>query len=272
MADAQRHLEVCGAGFFYCFAVAFALDILLTILAQIYGQNQAPQMLLAEISRVAGPTIADMINQLINNAANPFTSVGSSVINVAFALAGAVGAFAVLQDTLNVIWEVPRMKNRTLKSKVRGRTVSFLVVTIVGVIVMAWIGTTTAAFESLGFGLRNLFGTSEPFFTETVQICLSFCLLTGLFAVVYKQVPDTQVKWRDVGLAAVLTGAVSTALNYLFGSYVQTFSFTSAVGVGGSLLFLLLWIFASFQVVLYGAHFSKIYAEKSGSRSKMKKW
>ena len=131
-----------------------------------------------------------------------------------------------------------------------------------GVLVAAWTGLTNVLFVSIG----NLFGSQASLVLGALQIVLSFALTAILFAIIYKMLPETKIAWQDVMLAAIITSAVSTALDYLFGVYIRTFPATSIAGTAGAIIVLMLWIFVTFEFILFGAQFSKSYAEMVGSR------
>jgi len=256
-------LRAAALAFFTILPLPSLLLITIEIFSLVYGQAQALQQLIQQINNVAGPTVADLVSQLLRSTTNPFTSVLGSIISVAFAVAGAVGAFVVLQDTMNAIWDVTPNKHRSLKMKVRERIVPFLLFSSTAFIVVAWTGLTAVLYISISF----LLGSQASLVLGAAQILLSFALTVLLFAIIYKQIPDIKIEWRDVALAAVITSVVSTAANYLFSVYIRVFSATSLAGTAGSIMVLMLWIFLTAEFILFGAQFSRTYAETSGSIS-----
>ena len=256
-------LRAAALAFFTILPLPSLLLITIEIFSLVYGQAQALQQLIQQINNVAGPTVADLVSQLLRSTTNPFTSVLGSIISVAFAVAGAVGAFVVLQDTMNAIWDVTPNKHRSLKMKVRERIVPFLLFSSTAFIVVAWTGLTAVLYVSISF----LLGSQASLVLGAAQILLSFALTVLLFAIIYKQIPDIKIEWRDVALAAVITSVVSTAANYLFSVYIRVFSATSLAGTAGSIMVLMLWIFLTDEFILFGAQFSRTYAETSGSIS-----
>ena len=257
-------LRAAALAFFTILPLPSLLLILIEIFTLIYGQAAALQQLILQVDIIAGPTIADLVGELVGNSANPLTNSFGSFITVIFAIVGAIGAFAVLQDTLNGIWEVPHQEHRSLKVRLRERIVPFLMVSLAGIIVVAWTGITNVLFLSLGF----ILGSKASLVIGGVQIVLSFGLTAVLFAIIYRQMPDTEIDWRDVIWASIITSLVSTALDYLFGIYIHTFPATSLIGTAGAVMILMLWIFVTDEFILFGAQFSKTYAETLGSRSK----
>lgn len=256
-------LRAAALAFFTILPLPSLLLITIEIFSLVYGQAQAIQQLIQQVNNVAGPTVADLVSQLLGSAMNPFTSGFGAIITVAFAVAGAVGAFVVLQDTMNAIWDVTPNRHRSLKVKVRERIVPFLLFSSTAFIVVAWTGLTTVLYISISF----LLGSQASLVLGAAQIVLSFALTALLFAIIYKQIPDIKIEWRDVALAAVITSVVSTASNYLFSLYIRIFSATSLAGTAGAVMVLMLWIFLTDEFILFGAQFSKTYTETLGSAS-----
>ena len=122
----------------------------------------------------------------------------------------------------------------------------------------------------LFISISYLFGSQSSLVLGGIQVVLSFVLTAILFAIIYNMLPDTEISGHDVALAALLTSAISTALDYLFGVYIHVFPATSLAGSAGSAMILMLWIFVTDELILFGAQFSKIYSDWVGSRHRMK--
>jgi membrane protein len=114
-----------------------------------------------------------------------------------------------------------------------------------------------------------LFAASALLFV--VQAFFSFASAVALFAIIFKQIPDTQIEWGDVWLGAVITAVAFTVLNYVFRFYLQAFPVTTLAGAAGALILLLLWVFVLAEILLYGAQFTKCFAEKVGSHSERRR-
>jgi membrane protein len=196
----------------------------------------------------------------------PFTSVFASIITLVFTAIGTIGAYGVLQDTMNEIWGLNQRK-LNLFQRLKGKILPFLLVSVLGLTIMLWTGITTFLLEFITLALVPLISSSFSVFLRIIQIALSFVLATILFAVMYRQIPDLPIKWRDVILAATITGLLFTVTNYLFGVVLEVITITSVTRAAGSVMILLLWIFLVAQFVFYGVAFSQVYAEKVGSYS-----
>jgi len=211
--------------------------------------------------------VANIFKDILESSTDSAISLLSFVVNIGFSLAGAIGAFAVLRDIMNFIWDVERPKNQSITSRIRHNLAPFFETLPLGFFIVVWTGVTSILFNYVNILLEPLTGNLTSFLLRIGQIVLSFGLATLLFAVVFKQIPDVKIEWRDVSLAAIITGTVFTVINVLFGLYVQAFS-TTVVGVTGSLILLSLWIFLVSQFGLFGAEFSKTYTITMGSHAK----
>jgi membrane protein len=261
-------IRAAAIAFFTVMPLPSLLVISAAIFAIVYGAPHALDMLVSQINTVAGPAIAQLVRDLLQSAQNPFTSIFGSFLSVAFAVAGAIGAFSVLQDTLNIIWDVPPQKGRSLKTRIRERIFPFILVSIAVLIVLAWTSISTLLTSSLSVIVEPVIGHFSAVIITGAQILSSFIISTLLFGFIYTQIPDTEVEWGDVWLASVIVGFISTLLNYLFGIYVHTFPVTTVAGAAGSLILILLWIFVTDMFLLFGAHFSNVYSEIVGSHSR----
>ena len=255
-------LRAAALTFFIILPLPSLLLILESVFAQFNGQTQAAQQVIQIITALAGPAVAELFRELLSSGASPFSSVWTSITLIIFSLAGAIGAFAVLRDTMDVIWEVkPAIKPR-LATRIKQRIGPFVLVSGLGIIVIAWTGIAASLFYIIR--LYSINGTLTIIAVETAQIFLSFGLATLLFGIIYKVIPEAKVHWNDVILPSIITSIAFTITNYILGLYLQIFTVTTIVGAAGSLLIILIWIFILNQIVLFGAEVSKVYASTFG--------
>ncbi len=264
--DDNATLRAAALTFFIILPLPTLLLIVVSIFAQFFGQSQAIQIVILQISEVAGPAVSDLFKQLLSSSGSPFTSVWTAIVVVGFSVGGAIGAFSVLRDTMDVIWEVKVPKERPLWKRIRQTIGPFVLVSVLGLIVIAWTVIVRSLFSLIRFYSIN--GTLTVVVIAFAQFILSFAVSTLLFALIYKLIPQARVHWQDVIVASVVTGIAFTVTNYIFGTYIQTFTVTTVIGAAGSLLIILLWIFVLNQIVLFGAEVSKIYATKVSEHSR----
>ncbi|MFZ7138688.1 MAG: YihY/virulence factor BrkB family protein [archaeon] len=263
-------LRAASLAYFIILPLPSLFLIAMMILSQIYGQTNSFETLMQQITTIVGPTVADLIEQMLEAVSSPFTSILASIASLVFTIIGAAGAFGVLQDTMNTIWEVTKPK-LNYKQKIQAKLAPFLLISFLGLIIMVWTGVSTFLLESITHFLVPLASSSISILIQVLQLILSFGLATLLLAVIYKYVPEAQIKWKDVRLAAIFTGLIFTVTNYLMGIILEMFTITSVTGAAGAIMILLIWIYMITQLVIYGAAFANTYSENLGSKSKMLK-
>ncbi len=259
-------LHAAALTFFIILPLPSLLLVIQAFFAQFYGQAQATQLVTEQITSIAGPAVAGLFNELLITAMSPFSSLWSSITVVGFSLIGAIGTFVVLRDSMDLIWEVKRQKKPRLITRVKNWIGPFILVSLLGLIVIAWTVTATTLFTAIKLFLIN--ETLTFVVVTAARVLLSVALSAMLFAIIYRMIPQTRIHWVDVNLAAITTAIAFTVANYIFGTYIQTFTITTVIGSAGALLIILLWIFILNQIILFGAEISKVYAVTLGPHTR----
>jgi membrane protein len=259
-------LRAAALTFFIILPLPTLLLIVTAIFSQFYGPAQAINLLVQQISSFAGPAIANLFSELVTNTGSPFGSVWTTIVVVGFSFVGAIGAFSVLRDTINCIWEVKLPSKIPFWKMLRQKIVPFVLLSVSGLIVIVWSAIAGSLLSLIRFFSIN--DALTAFALAVAQVVLSFTVSAILLALIYKLIPEAKVHWRDISLSVVIIGIAFTITNYVFGTYINVFTITTVVGAAGSLLIILLWIFILNEMVLFGAEVSKIYAETIGSHSK----
>jgi hypothetical protein len=180
-------------------------------------------------------------------------------------LVGATSVFAELQDDLDRIWKVPqRAKPQGAWGWIRARMLSFGMVLAIGFLLLVSL-VASAAISAVGAWGGGLFAAWEAV-AHVVEGVVSFALLSALFAVMYRFLPDVRIAWYDVTVGAIVTALLFTVGKLLIGLYLGKSSTASTFGAAGSLVVLLLWVYYSAQVFLFGAEFTAAYSHAYGSR------
>jgi membrane protein len=261
-------LRAAALTFFIILPLPPLLLIVQTVFALFLGHTGATQQLTQQIAAFAGPEVAQLFQELLASSVSPFTSVVASITVVGFSLAGIIGAFAVLRESLNVIWQVKVPVKSSFSVRVKHSIGPFVIVSALGLIVIVAQAAATTIFRAITAYSIN--GTLTAFVIPSAHVLLSFGLSTLLFAIVYKVIPEAKIQWRDVALAAIITGIAFTIINYILGTYIQTFPITTIIGAAGALMILLIWVFILNQIVLFGAEISQVYTTDYGTQSKQK--
>lgn len=250
--------------FFIILPLPSLLLIVIAIFALFYGPTQALQLLIQQISSVSGPAVAQLFRTLLQSATSPFSSPWTAFTVVIFSVGGAIGAFSVLRDTIDAIWKYRALRNRKLSSRIKRWVGPFLLISSLGLIVIASTAISTSLFDLIR---KYSISRMLTFISLTAAgIFFSFIVSTLLFAIIYKFLPEARVHWQDVVLAAAVAGLAFTVTNYIIGTYIDTFTVTTVIGTAGSLFIILLWIYILNQIVLFGAEVSRAYAVTLGSQ------
>jgi membrane protein len=178
-------------------------------------------------------------------------------------LFGASGVFGQLQASLNIIWGVQPKPGRGILGIIRDRSLSFGFILVVGFLLLVSL-LLTAGIAFVG----KQFGAMVPGMESLIQILnsiLSLAVITLLFGMMFKILPDANIAWRDVWIGAFITALLFTLGKFALGFYLGRSGVASSYGAAGSLIVLLLWVYYSSQVVFFGAEFTQVYANRFGS-------
>jgi membrane protein len=249
--------------FYTTVAVAPLLVLAIALAGAVFGDGDARLTVIAEIESLAGSQASAAVAAVQSPAATT-TGMLATLLGVATLIFGSIGVFTNLQGALNAIWRVPPQPDNGWWHFLRRRLFSLatvmatgflLVVSLVASAVLSWLGAQTA--QRLGLPVLGL---------QIVNNVISFGVVTSLFALVFRLLPDTRVLMRHVWLGAAVTALLFTAGKSVLGYYLGRASLTSAYGAAGSLLVLLLWCYYAAQIVFLGAEFTRVTALSDGGR------
>lgn len=258
-----------GAALAYYTAFSFAPLLLLAIgiASLVFGEEAARGGLLEKLEDTVGPLPAAAIESLLKNAHESGGGTGLTVVGVLTLLLGASGVFLQLQASFNTIWKVTDLPQRSgLLEWLRDRLFSIAAVLGTGFLLLVSL-ILSALVQAAGQYLTPASVPGGVAVWEGLNLLISFGFISFLFALLFKLLPDTAVTWRDVWLGAVLTAILFTLGKFLLGLYLGRSSVASTFGAAGSLVVVLVWVYYSSQIVLFGAEFSRAYAVLLGSRA-----
>jgi len=255
----QHKAPRLGAALAYytVFSLAPLLIITIAVAGLAFGQEAARGQVVEQFRSLVGEESAGLIETMIASARRPAASIPAAIIGIATLLLGALGVFGQLQDALNTIWEATPQPGRGWRGLLRGRLVSFALVLAVGFLLLASLAVS-AGLAALGEYFGGLLTGSE-WTLELVNSLISLAVITLLFALIFKVLPDVSLNWRDVWPGAALTALLFTLGKFLIGLYLGRSASGSAYGAAGALIVLLVWIYYSAQLLLFGAEFTRVY-------------
>jgi membrane protein len=249
--------------YYTIFSIAPFLIVVIAIAGLVFGQEAVQGSLDEQIQGLVGREGADMIQQLIQNVRQPSENILATVIGLVTLLLGAAGVFGQLQDALNTVWGITPKPGRGFLGIIRDRFFSFTMVLGVGFLLLVSL-IVSAILASINTYFLGLLPGTE-IILEVVNFIVSLGIITLLFGLMYKYVPDVEIQWRDVWVGAAVTALLFTIGKTLLGLYLGNSGVLSTYGAAGSIIIILLWIFYSAQILLFGAEFTQVYAQKYGA-------
>jgi membrane protein len=250
--------------FYSALSIAPLLVIALAIAGFFLGEDAARGQIVQELQSLVGPDGGKAIEDMIQSANKPSTGIIATVLSVVTLLFGASGVFGQLHDALNTIWEVKPKSGRGVWGFVKDRFLSFTMVMGVGFLLLVSL-LITAALASFGLVADRL-PESVQWIAQLTNMVVSFVVITALFAMMFKLLPDVKMAWSDVWLGAVVTAVLFTAGKFAIGLHLGHSSMASSYGVAGSFVVLLVWTYYSAQILFFGAELTQVYANEYGSR------
>ena len=256
--------HAAAMAFYAATALAPVLLIVMAIVSLAVGRDAAELALAAQLSGLLGPQGATLLEAVVRGASSTEAGVLATVVALITLLVTASGVFGEMQSSLNNIWKVepPPTNFFTL---VRARAASLGLVASLGFLLLVSLAAS-AAITAFG----NWISAHLPFgtiFLSIVNTLVSLTLVAMLFAAIYKVLPDRTLAWRDVRFGAGVTAVLFTVGKSLIGWYLGTSSVSSSYGAAGSLIVLLLWVFYSSCIFLFGAEITRAYTGRLGSRA-----
>jgi membrane protein len=188
----------------------------------------------------------------------------ATVLSVVTLLLGASGVFGQLQDALNTIWEVKPKPNQGIWGFIRTRFLSFAMVLGIGFLLLVSL-LLSSALAFMGSFLDRM-PEQLHFLAQALNFVFSTAVITLLFALMFKLLPDVKMAWRDVWLGAFVTAVLFSIGKILIGLYLGHSAMASSYGVAGSFVVLLVWVYYSAQILFFGAELTQVYANRYGSR------
>jgi membrane protein len=245
------------------FSIAPLLVIAMAIAGFVLGEQASRGEIFHAINGLVGVNGATSIQTMVKaSAQRPHAGVIATIISACVLLVGASSAFSQLQQALNLIWKVQVKESSKVWSLVRQRLLTFGMVLVIGFLLLVSL-ILTAAITAVGTYLGSKLPGGAAFW-QFANGFVSFAVVTALFAAIFKILPDAKLRWRDTVVGAIVTAVLFTIGKFLIGLYLGHSSVATSYGAVGSLVVLLLWVYYSASILLFGAEFTKEWTHRSG--------
>jgi membrane protein len=250
--------------YYTVFSLAPLLVISISIAGLAFGREAAEGQIFDHLRELLGEESGRAMQVIVQNASQePKTGVLATIIGFAVLLFGASGVFGQLQTSLNAIWGVQPKPGRGILGVIQDRILSFGFILVVGFLLLFSL-LLTAAISFAGQRFGEMIVGMEAL-VQLLNTILSLAVITLLFAMMFKFLPDAKIAWRDVWIGAFITALLFTIGKFALGFYLGRSGVASSYGAAGSLIVLLLWVYYSSQIVFFGAEFTQVYANRFGS-------
>ncbi len=245
--------------YYAIFSIPGLLVLIIAITGYFFGRDAVNENIIAQISTTMGADTAASIKDMLMKASKSKSSVLGSIFSVGVLLVGATGVFVELQKSLNDIWHVKLVEHSGILPILKARLFSFgLIIAIAFLLLISLVVSTGLT------ALSDLIKTYTSEFTVIIFNILNFifslAVISILFALMFKILPDAKIEWKDVWMGSLLTGLLftigKTALAFYFGKANPA----SVYGAAGSVILILLWVSYSSMIVFFGAEFTAVYA------------
>jgi membrane protein len=258
--------------YYSVFSLAPMVLLLISVVGVLFRDDPggAWSKITEQMSYFLDKSAVDTVQQIARQVSTPAKSALGGAIGFALALFGASGVFGQLQNALNIIWGVKSKPGRGIWGFIRARFLSFALLAGIGFLLLVSL-VIEAAIKAFSHYLQSILPGALTIIIP-IYLAFDFVIVAAVFAMIFKVLPNAKIRWRDVWTGAVLTALLFLIGKWALGIYLGSGTAASAYGAASSLITLLLWIYYSSQILLFGAEFTQVYAEKCGAAIKPDKY
>ncbi len=251
--------------YYTVFSMAPLLLLMISLAGAFYGRDAVQGKVFDEINGLLGSDAAIQIQEIIKNMELSGQTTLSLVVSGVILLIGATTVFVDIQDSINTIWRVKAKPKRGWVKLIKDRLLSSSIIVGLGFLLIVTL-IVNGALVALGDLLKSYFPDVTIVLLQILNIVISFVVITILFGVIFKVLPDAKVAWRDVRMGAFFTACLFMLGRYLIGLYIETTGTGSAYGAAGSMIVILVWVYYTASILYIGAEFTRVYADYIGAK------
>jgi membrane protein len=258
--DDKGFKMAAALSYYAAFSLGPLLIIIIAIAGLVFGEEAVKGQVFLEMRNLVGSDGAVMIETIVKGASDKSTGIFAGILSIVLLILGSLGVFIELQESLNIIWGVEPKPGRGIWGFIKTRLVSFSMV-----VASAFLMMVSLVINSLISLLNNYMGEQFPVLIPLAfvfNLLSSFIVITLLFAVIYKVLPDVIIAWKYVWLGSILTSVLFSLGKYLIGLYLGNSSYSSTYGAAASLVVLFVWIYYTGLILFLGAEITQIYRKR----------
>lgn len=256
--------------YYMIFALGPLLIIMISLAGIFFGKNAVQGEIFIELNGLIGADAARQIEEIILNAQQTHATNIGAVIGIIILIVAATGVFTEMQSSINYIWSVRAKPKKGWLKYIANRLLSFSLVICLGFLLLVSL-IINAILALLSGRLMELFPDSTVYMVYFLNSLFIFIIITGLFAVIYKILPDAKISWKDAIIGSAFTAILFLFGKFLIGYYIGKANIGLIYGAAASIIIILTWVYYSSMILYFGAEFTKIYALHSGEGIRPKK-
>jgi membrane protein len=246
--------------YYAIFSIPGLLFLIITITGNIFGKDTVTENLLAEVSSTMGADTGTQIEAMLATVGQPKVTFFGSLIGIIILLAGATGVFVELQKSLNIIWEVKAIPKKGFLRFLKERLFSFGLILAIAFLLLISLVVSTALAAMSDWLKADTSGITVTIF-NIFNFIFSLAIISLLFALIFKILPDAKIQWKHVWLGSAITGLLFTIGKTVLAIYFGKANPATSYGAAGSIILIMLWVSYSSMIVFYGAEFTRAYAD-----------
>ena len=251
--------------YYTIFSLAPLLIMIISLVGFFLGKEAIQGQLFSELRGLLGNKAALQVQEMIKNIELSGQTKTAAVIGGITLLIGATSVFAEIQDSINSIWRVKAKPKRGWLKFLKDRLLSGSLIVGLGFLFLVSF-LINGLLNALNDFLRGYFPDVTVILFNVLNLILSFTVISFLFGIIFKLLPDVKMTWKDVRIGAFSTAVLFMVGQYFIGMYIKNVGTASAYGAAGSIIVILLWVYYSAAIVYFGAEFTRVYAEFHGKK------
>lgn len=251
--------------YYTVFSLSPMFIIIISLCGIFFGREAIQGQIDEQIRGLVGNEAAVQIQELIKNAQMTKQSGLAAVIGLVTLFIGATGVFAEIQDSINFIWSLKAKPKQSWLKYLINRLLSFSMIVSIGFLLLVSLGVNAIMGILSGY-LERFFSEGTVVIFYVLNQALVLAIISTLFAVIFKVLPDGHLRWKDAFVGAGFTAILFMIGKFLIGAYLGSSGVANTYGAAGSIILILLWVYYTAAILYFGAEFTKVYTEKFGQR------
>lgn len=249
--------------YYTVFSIGPLLLVIVTLAGIFFSRENITGRIYTQIQSLLGQRGAQQVMEILQNIEHQNNKTLFGIIGVIVLVFGATTVFVEIQGSINYIWSIRAKPQKGWLKFLTNRLLSFSLIVGIGFLMIVSLFINTL-MDLLTDNLQHFFGDANVILFKILNLAVLFCIITFLFAVVYKVLPDARIHWRDALVGASFTGVLFLIGKFLIGFYLGNSKTSNTYGAAASIIILLSWVYYSAMILYFGAEFTKVWALTKG--------